>query len=159
MQLGAQTVFNTRLPAKITQVKKWKSEPCLWMTSLVLGGKRGIRKCASFFFLRFYLFIHERHRAEGEAGSTQEARRGTRSRVSRIRPWAEGGTKLLSHLGCPRKCASFANSYITHLHDFHHVTQVLVFHVSDEKVGPDDPWSPSRSEYVTAHHLWALKIM
>ena len=28
--------------------------------------------------------------AEGEAGSVQGARRGTRSRVSRIRPWAEG---------------------------------------------------------------------
>ena len=34
-------------------------------------------------FQRFYLFIHERHtetRAEGKAGSMQEARRGTRSR-------------------------------------------------------------------------------
>ena len=28
--------------------------------------------------------------AEGEAGSMQGARRGTRSRVSRIMPWAEG---------------------------------------------------------------------
>ena len=47
------------------------------------------------FFLRFYLFIHEREReaetqAEGEAGSMQGARRGTRSRDSRIRPWAKG---------------------------------------------------------------------
>ena len=54
------------------------------------------------FFLRFYLFIHERHthrereretetetQAEGEAGSMQGARRGTRSRVSRITPWTE----------------------------------------------------------------------
>ena len=40
--------------------------------------------------------------AEGEAGSTQGARGGTRSQVSRIRPWADGGTKLLSHLGLPR---------------------------------------------------------
>ena len=39
--------------------------------------------------------------AEGEAGSMQGARRGTRSWVSRIRPWAEGGTKLLSQPGCP----------------------------------------------------------
>ena len=31
----------------------------------------------------------------------QGARRGTRSRVSRITPWAEGGAKLLSHPGCP----------------------------------------------------------
>ena len=31
--------------------------------------------------------------AEGEAGSMRGARCGTRSWVSRIRPWAEGGTK------------------------------------------------------------------
>ena len=41
--------------------------------------------------------------AEGEAGSRQGAGRGTRSRDSRIMPWAEGGTKPLSHPGCPRK--------------------------------------------------------
>ena len=39
--------------------------------------------------------------AEGEPGSMQVARRGTQSRVSRIRPWAEGGAKLLSHPECP----------------------------------------------------------
>ena len=39
--------------------------------------------------------------AEGEAGSMQGARRGTLSQVSRIRPWAEGGAKPLSHPGCP----------------------------------------------------------
>ena len=38
--------------------------------------------------------------AEGEAGSMQGARLGTRSQVSRITPWAEGGTKPLSHPGC-----------------------------------------------------------
>lgn len=48
-------------------------------------------------------------------------------------------------------CESFANSYITYLHDSRHVTQVLVFHVTNEKIGPDDPWFPSRSAY--AHHL------
>ena len=50
-----------------------------------------------FFFLRFYLSIHEKHtereaeiQAEGEeAGFVQEARHGTRSQVSRIIPWAE----------------------------------------------------------------------
>ena len=41
--------------------------------------------------------------AEGEAGSIQGAGHRTRSGVSRIMPWAEGGAKLLSHLGCPRK--------------------------------------------------------
>ena len=59
------------------------------------------------------LFIHEQHReerekeaqtqGEREAGSMQGAQRGTPSRVSRIRPWAEGGAKPLSHLGCPRR--------------------------------------------------------
>ena len=49
-------------------------------------------------FLRFYLFIHERERErERERG---RARRGTRSQVSRIRPWAECGAKPLSHPGC-----------------------------------------------------------
>ena len=39
--------------------------------------------------------------AEGEAGSMQRARHGTRSWVSRITAWAEGRAKPLSHLGCP----------------------------------------------------------
>ena len=39
--------------------------------------------------------------AEGEAGSMQGARCGTRSWVSRIMPWAKGRTKPLSHLGRP----------------------------------------------------------
>ena len=39
--------------------------------------------------------------AEGEAGSMQGAQHGTQSRDSRITPWAEGGAKPLSHLGCP----------------------------------------------------------
>ena len=60
------------------------------------------------FFLRFYLFIHERHRereaetqGEGEAGSIQGAQHGTLTWVSRIMPWAKGGTKPLSHRGYP----------------------------------------------------------
>ena len=39
--------------------------------------------------------------AGGERGSMQGARHGTGSWVSRITPWAEGGTKPLSHEGCP----------------------------------------------------------
>ena len=59
---------------------------------------------------RFYLFIQETEReaetqAEGEAGSMQGARRGTRSRVSRITPWAAGGAKPLRHQGCPTRAA------------------------------------------------------
>ena len=71
----------------------------------------GIPRGLIIFFQRFYLFIHERHRerereaetqAEGEAGSMQGARCGIQSRAPRIMPWAEGGTKPLSHRGCPR---------------------------------------------------------
>ena len=56
-----------------------------------------------FFFKDFiYLFMREAEtQAEGEAGSMQEAQRETRSQVSRIMPWAEGGAKPLSHPGCP----------------------------------------------------------
>ena len=48
-----------------------------------------------FFFKRSYLFMIDIEReaetqAEGEAGSMQGARRGTRSRVSGVRPRAEG---------------------------------------------------------------------
>ena len=67
-----------------------------------------------FFFLRFCLFTRERERereaetqAEGEAGSMQGARRETRSLVSKIRPWAEGSAKLLSHPGCPDLASFF----------------------------------------------------
>ena len=47
--------------------------------------------------------IEAETQAEGEAGSIQGARHGTPSRVSRIRPWAKGGTKLLSLPGCPAR--------------------------------------------------------
>ena len=57
---------------------------------------RGTKKLF-FLFLRFYLFIHERHtqkeaetQAEGEAGSSQGTRCGTRSRDPGIMPWAKG---------------------------------------------------------------------
>ena len=50
-----------------------------------------------------HTYTHESEtQAEGEAGSMQGARRGTRFRVSRITPWAEGGTKPLNPPGCPR---------------------------------------------------------
>ena len=62
-----------------------------------------------YYFLRFYLFIHETDRGrergrdtgEGEAGSMQGAQRRTGSLVSRIWPQAEGGTKPLNYWGCP----------------------------------------------------------
>ena len=57
------------------------------------------------FFKRFYLFIHKRHtqreaetQAEGEAGSIQGARCGTRSQTRGSRPEPKAGASLLSHL-------------------------------------------------------------
>ena len=41
-----------------------------------------------------------KRQAKGEAGSVLGAQRGTGSQVSKIMPWAEGGTKPLSHWGC-----------------------------------------------------------
>ena len=65
-------------------------------------------------FKIIYSFMRERERerermrereaktqAEGEAGSMKGDRCGTRSWVSRITPWAEGGVKPLSYPGCP----------------------------------------------------------
>ena len=65
-----------------------------------------------YFLLKIYIIylFRERERereaetqAEGEAGSLQGARRGTRSRNSRITPWAEGGAKPLSYPGVPTR--------------------------------------------------------
>ena len=41
-----------------------------------------------------------RDTGRGKAGSLQGAQHRTGSWVFRIRPWAEGGAKSLSHLGC-----------------------------------------------------------
>ena len=63
--------------------------------------------------------------AEGEADFIQGARRGTRSRVSRITLWAEGGTKPLAKPpGLPKstlflmsteKCIKLLNHPFVHL--------------------------------------------
>ena len=60
-----------------------------------------------YFFLRFYLFIHERQReaetqAEGEAGSMQGARCGTRSWIPGSHPEPKADTQPLSHPGIPK---------------------------------------------------------
>ena len=44
----------------------------------------------------------QRHRQREKQAPLQGARRETRSRVSRIGPWAEGSAKLLSHQGCAK---------------------------------------------------------
>ena len=43
----------------------------------------------------------ERDRQRHRQREKQAPPRGTRSWVSRVRPWAEGSAKPLSHLGCP----------------------------------------------------------
>ena len=69
---------------------------------LPLGSRQKSLK-SFFFFLRFYLFIHEKHRERGrDTGSIQGTRCGTWSWVSRITPWAEGSSRPLSHPGCPK---------------------------------------------------------
>ena len=50
------------------------------------------------FFLRFYLFFHEKH-TEREAGSLQEARCGTRSQIQGSCPEPKADTQPLSHPG------------------------------------------------------------
>ena len=87
----------------------------VFLDSYVPSGKGaldGSEKSGLFIFKRFhfYLFTRDTQRgaqtqAEGEAGSLQGARPGTRSQVSRTTPWAEGGAKPLSHAGCPRNLA------------------------------------------------------
>ena len=55
-------------------------------------------------FLKDFIYLLMRDaetEAETEPGFMQGAQRETRSRVPRIRPWAEGGAKSLSHPGCP----------------------------------------------------------
>ena len=43
----------------------------------------------------------QRHRQREKPAPSRGARHGTRSGVSRITPWTQGGAKPLSHLGCP----------------------------------------------------------
>ena len=80
-------------------------------------------KILFFFFKDFiYLFIHDREReaetqSEGEAGSMQGARHGTRSQDSRITPWAKGRCQtaeppkdpqiFFEHLLCAMLCARY----------------------------------------------------
>ena len=58
-----------------------------------------------FIFLRYYLFIHERHIRGGgqreEQAPCREPDVGRDPRSPGITPWTEGGAKPLSHRGCP----------------------------------------------------------
>ena len=84
----------------------------LWVqmcNNLYFHNKWHLKEMVFIYLLKFYLFIHrdtEREaetQAEGEAGSMQRARHGTRSRVSRITPWAAGGAKLLRTTGAAQE--------------------------------------------------------
>ena len=83
-----------------------------------------------FFFLRFYLFIHERHRERERQRHRQrekqapcrEPNMGFDPGASRIRPWAEGGTKPLSHPGCPKFLILYMKEF-----SFFPVCSLLVF--------------------------------
>ena len=58
----------------------------------------------------FKIFIYERkrererqrHRQKEKQAPYREPDMGLGSQVSRIMPWAKGGTKPVSHLSCPR---------------------------------------------------------
>ena len=77
-------------------------------SGLELNSRASFKKKKDFIYL-FMTHTHTHtHRekeaetqAEEEAGSMQEARHRTQSRVSRIIPWAKGGVKPLDHQGCP----------------------------------------------------------
>ena len=94
-----------------------------------------------FFFNDFiYLFLRDRERereaetqAEGEAGSMQGAWRGTQSWVSRILPWAEGGTKPLSHGGCPIATNFKDTPLLYHIASFTQITLVISRHERFDK--------------------------
>ena len=69
-----------------------------------------MRQClyGIFFFLRFYLSIHERHtereaetQAEGEAAPCREPYVGLDPRTPGSRPGPKAGAKPLSHPGIP----------------------------------------------------------
>ena len=98
---SSRSLIRTLLGMSLIPIREWNSV-------LLLALSEEVSNFVPFYFilLRFYLFMRGRKRerereAEGEAGSMQGARRGTRSRDSRILPWDKGGAKPLSHWGCP----------------------------------------------------------
>ena len=61
-----------------------------------------------FIYLFIYFFIYDSHRERERGRDTGRGRSrlhtGSQMQdlISRIMPWAKGGTKQLSHLGCPK---------------------------------------------------------
>ena len=96
IQLGGDSRQSGKVSLTSAKVPFAQCLLCVWL-SLRRGHSRGrVVDSSFFFFLKIYLFIYDRHRERGrdtgggEAGSMPGARRGTRSRDSRITPWAEG---------------------------------------------------------------------
>ena len=92
-----------------------------------------------FFFLRLliYLFMRPRERgrdtAEGEAGSMQGARRGTRSRDPRVMPSAKAEASPLSPPGVPDEVVSCLCCSLAVIHFLN-----LSFHPCNEGTGLED---------------------
>ena len=98
---------------------------CFWEEDLKLVvsmlSSLEFKKLHRIFALSLFLkkdFIYSwKTQREREAGFMQGAWLRTQSQVSRIRPWAKGGAKLLHHPGCPvhlflkRQKDSFENSF------------------------------------------------
>ena len=85
--------------------------------------------------------------AEGEAGSMQGARCGTRPPgVFRIAPWAEGGAKPLSHPSCPS--TQFFNGLLLCLgENFNSLTwSTKLFIIQSQSHSP--PSSPATSSHI-----------
>ena len=87
-----------KVPTRAWQCVSWARHFRRELTSF-LGKRNKFRHVFSIKIKRFYLLMREREaetQAE-EAGSMQRAQCGTRPRVPRIMPWAEGGTKPQNH--------------------------------------------------------------
>ena len=84
-----------------------------WSPASSPGLQAALNCCATGAAQDFiYLFMREREReaetqAEGEAGSMQEARHGTRSRDSSITHWAEGRCQTAEPPGDPQNIRIF----------------------------------------------------
>ena len=83
-----------------------------------------------------FIYLWETHTEGGGAETQREkqapckgAWRGTRSQISRITPWEEGGAKPLSHPGCPPFiiiiCISYASTYIASFNSYNNPVEEI----------------------------------
>ena len=90
-------------------LKKFTSDSSLSVYLKCVSHKKHM--LGSCFFLRIYLFTHERPRereaeaqAEREAGSLQEPDAGLDPRTPRVTPWAKGRCSTAELPRCPGSC-------------------------------------------------------